>query len=87
MAQGFVRNLNFQESDTGALDRGILDNLGGLDITNDLLLFDGNTKFISKLVGTADVATTDYTVATSITLYSILMALISSKLRTQVMLP
>lgn len=66
MAQGFVRNLNFQESDTGALDRGILDNLGGLDITNDLLLFDGNTKFISKLVGTADVATTDYTVAANV---------------------
>ena len=50
MAQGFVRDLNLIESDTGALDRGILDNLGGPNITNDLLLFDGNFKFISKLV-------------------------------------
>ena len=49
MAQGFVRDLNLIESDTGALDRGILDNLGGPNITNDLLLFDGNFKFISKL--------------------------------------
>ena len=60
MAQGFVRTLNFQESDTGALDRGILDNLGGLNITNDLLLFDGNSKFISKLVAA------DYSVANNI---------------------
>jgi hypothetical protein len=36
MAQGFVRDLNLIESDTGALDRGILDNLGGPNITNDL---------------------------------------------------
>lgn len=49
MAQGFVRDLNLIESDTGALDRGILDNLGGANITTDLLLFDGNFKFISKL--------------------------------------
>jgi len=49
MAQGFVRDLNLIESDTGALDRGILDNLGGPNITNDLLLFDGNFKFVSKL--------------------------------------
>jgi len=60
MAQGFVRTLNFQESDTGALDRGILDNLGGLNITNDLLLFDGNSKFVSKLVAA------DYSVANNI---------------------
>jgi hypothetical protein len=60
MAQGFVRTLNFQESDTGALDRGILDNLGGLNITDDLKLFDGNSKFTSKL----DAA--DYTVANNI---------------------
>ena len=49
MAQGFVRDLNLIESDTGALDRGILDNLGGPNITDDLLLFDGNFKFVSKL--------------------------------------
>lgn len=49
MAQGFVIDLNLIESDTGALDRGILDNLGGPNITTDLLLFDGNFKFISKL--------------------------------------
>ena len=50
MAQGFVRDLNLIESDTGALDRGILDNLGGANITTDLLLFDGNFKFVSKLI-------------------------------------
>ena len=60
MAQGFVRTLNFQESDTGALDRGILDNLGGINITDDLLLFDGNSKSISKLVAA------DYTVTNGI---------------------
>ena len=49
MAQGFVRDLNLIESNTGALDRGILDNLGGANITTDLLLFDGNFKFRSKL--------------------------------------
>jgi hypothetical protein len=49
MAQGFVIDLNLIESNTGALDRGILDNLGGANITTDLLLFDGNFKFISKL--------------------------------------
>lgn len=60
MAQGFVRDLNFQESDTGALDRGILDNLGGINITDDLLLFDGNTKFRAKLLAA------DYSVANNI---------------------
>ena len=49
MAQGFVRDLNLIESDTGTLDRGILDNLGGPNITTDLLLFDGNTKFIDSI--------------------------------------
>lgn len=49
MAQGFVRDLNLIESDTGTLDRGILDNLGGANITTDLLLFDGNFKFTSKI--------------------------------------
>jgi hypothetical protein len=49
MAQGFVIDLNLIESDTGDLDRGILDNLGGTNITTDLLLFDGNFRFISKL--------------------------------------
>ena len=49
MSQGFVIDLNLIESNTGALDRGILDNLGGANITTDLLLFDGNFKFISKL--------------------------------------
>ena len=57
MAQGFVRDLNLIESDTGVLDRGILDNLGGAGITTDLLLFDGNFKYISKLVAA------DYTVS------------------------
>ena len=51
MAQGFVRDLNLIESDTGSLDRGILDNLGGANITTDLLLFDGNFKFRSAIEG------------------------------------
>ena len=49
MAQGFVIDLNLIESDTGDLDRGILDNLCGTNITTVLLLFDGNFRFISKL--------------------------------------
>ena len=48
MAQGFVKSNNFIESDTGSLDRNILDNLGGANITDDLLLFDGNFKFTSS---------------------------------------
>ena len=56
MAQGFVKSNNFSESGTGSLDRNILDNLGGANITDDVLLFDGNYKFTSKLVAT------DYTV-------------------------
>ncbi len=49
MAQGFVANLNLQESITTPSDRAILDNLGGIDITSDILLFDGNSKFASVL--------------------------------------
>jgi hypothetical protein len=60
MAQGFVKSNNFIESDTGSLDRNILDNLGGANITDDLLLFDGNFKFTSKLVRSDTV--TDYVV-------------------------
>jgi hypothetical protein len=56
MAQGFVKSNNLDESATGSLDRNILDNLGGANITDDILLFDGNYKFTSKL------APTDYTV-------------------------
>jgi hypothetical protein len=56
MAQGFVKSVNLIESNTGGSDRAILDNLGGPNITSDLLLFDGNTKFTSKLIAT------DYTV-------------------------
>jgi hypothetical protein len=44
MAQGFVKSNNLGESDTGGLDRSILDNLGGPNISNNVLLFDGNTK-------------------------------------------
>lgn len=50
MAQGFVKNLNLLESATQSSDRSILDNLGGENITADVLLFDGNSKFQSKLV-------------------------------------
>jgi hypothetical protein len=62
MAQGFVANANLIESNTGGLDESILNNLGGLGgaaVKNDILLFDGNLKFISFLIAT------DYTVATN----------------------
>jgi hypothetical protein len=54
--QGFVRDLNFVESDTGIRDEKILNNLGGPNIKADIMLFDGNFRVISKLDGT------DYTV-------------------------
>ena len=57
MAQGFVKSSNLVESSTGGSDRAILDNLGGPNISNDVLLLDGNTKFTSKLIAT------DYTVS------------------------
>ena len=57
MAQGFVKSSNLVESDTGGSDRAILDNLGGPNISNDVLLLDGNSKFTSKLIAT------DYTVS------------------------
>lgn len=60
MAQGFVKSNNLVESNTGGLDRAILDNLGGPNISNDILLFDGNSQFISKLIAT------DYTVVNGI---------------------
>lgn len=49
MAQGFVKNLNLVESDTTPSDRSILDNLGGINISKDILLFDGNSRFTSTL--------------------------------------
>jgi hypothetical protein len=49
MAQGFVANLNLIESNTTPSDRAILDNLGGINISTDLLLFDGNSRFKSIL--------------------------------------
>lgn len=49
MAQGFVKNNNLRESDNTSSDRSILDNLGGINITSDILLFDGNSKFTSIL--------------------------------------
>jgi len=50
MAQGFDRQENLSESKTQISDRTILDNLGGENISSDLLLFDGNSNFKSKLV-------------------------------------
>jgi len=50
MAQGFDRQQNLAESNTQVSDRTILDNLGGENISSDLLLFDGNSNFKSKLV-------------------------------------
>lgn len=49
MAQGFVKNLNLVESNTQTSDRSILDNLGGENITSDVLLFDGNSAYSSQL--------------------------------------
>ena len=49
MAQGFVKNLNLVESGSASSDRSILDNLGGTNIHQDILLFDGNGNFKSEL--------------------------------------
>ena len=57
MAQGFVKNLNLVESATQTSDRTILDNLGGENITSDVLLFDGNSKFKSALENDSDATT------------------------------
>ena len=54
MAQGFVKNLNLQESATRSSDRQILDNLGGVNISQDILLFDANTRFSSILQNDPD---------------------------------
>jgi hypothetical protein len=63
MAQGFVANANLIESNTGGSDTNILNNLGGLGgaaVKDDILLFDGNSKFISFLIAT------DYTVTANV---------------------
>ena len=63
MAQGFVAKANLIESDTGGSDTNILNNLGGLGgaaVKDDILLFDGNSKFISFLIAT------DYTVTANV---------------------
>ena len=60
MAQGFVKSDNLSESSTGRSDEAILNNLAGSNIAPDMLLFDGNTKFVQKLIAS------DYTVVDSI---------------------
>ncbi|MDA7491697.1 hypothetical protein N9M52_00435 [bacterium] len=50
MAQGFVKSDNLVESRTEGSDRAILDNLGGANITTDILLFDGNNNSTSQLI-------------------------------------
>lgn len=50
MAQGFVKNLNLVESATASSDAGIVNNLGGVGIADDLRLFDGNKRFRSRLL-------------------------------------
>lgn len=50
MAQGFVKNLNLVESASETSDSGILNNLGGLGIADDLRIFDGNLRFKSRLI-------------------------------------
>ena len=54
MAQGFVKNLNLVESASELSDSGILNNLGGLGIADDLRLFDGNLRFTSRLINDPD---------------------------------
>lgn len=49
MAQGFVKSLNLRESGSEG-DVGIFNNIGGEGIVNDLRLFSGNTKKVSKLL-------------------------------------
>jgi len=49
MAQGFVKNLNLVESDSSTSDAAILNNLGKGGIADDIRLFDGNNKFVSRL--------------------------------------
>lgn len=61
MAQGFDRKLNLSESTSQISDRTILDNLGGENITSDILLFDGNSKFTSKLINSEYALSPDVT--------------------------
>ncbi len=62
MAQGFVLNLNLAESVTPSSDRKILDNLGGVNITQDILLFDGNSGFRSRLQNISQISRQDFQV-------------------------
>lgn len=62
MAQGFVTTNNLAESVSPSSDRAILDNLGGVNITQDVLLFDGNINFESKLVNDASISRADFEV-------------------------
>lgn len=50
MAQGFVANSNLVESASFLQDKGILDNLGGLGISDDIRLFVGNLQHKSRLI-------------------------------------
>lgn len=49
MALGFSIENNLAESDSPAKDSGILDNLAGAGISNDIRLFDGNTNRRSEI--------------------------------------
>jgi hypothetical protein len=60
MAQGFVRSNNLSESVTPTSDRNILDNLGGVNITQDVLLFDGNSGFKSTLTNDSSISRADF---------------------------
>jgi hypothetical protein len=62
MAQGFVATSNLAESVTPTSDRNILDNLGGVNITQDILLFDGNQNFESKLKNISSEGRADFIV-------------------------
>lgn len=62
MSQGFVRNNNLSESITTSSDRSILDNLGGVNISQDILLFDGNNAFKSKLINDTTISRADFSI-------------------------
>lgn len=50
MAQGFVTNSNLSESSSFLADKNIIDNLGGVGISDDIRLFVGNLGHRSRLV-------------------------------------
>lgn len=50
--QGYVKDLNFEESKTADSDRRILDNLAGAGISSDIALFSNNLRNVSTIFST-----------------------------------